>query len=154
MRLIDADLIKYHRTTECGGHGVFLDVDMVYKEEIDAISTIDPESLRPQWIPVTQRLPDAEEEVLAFCKCGKGGYVCEAFFIPKGTYREESGYCFEWECCKEYNEERDDYEINPGWYERIYNWDEYGCVAIHDMVTHWMPIPKAPESDGDADDLR
>ena len=47
MRLIDADLIKYHRTTECGGHGVFLDVDMVYKEEVDAIPTIDPESLRP-----------------------------------------------------------------------------------------------------------
>lgn len=41
MRLIDADSIKYHRTTECGGHGVFLDVDMVYKEEIDAIPTID-----------------------------------------------------------------------------------------------------------------
>ena len=48
MRLIDADSIKYHRTTECGGHGVFLDVDMVYKEEIDAIPTIDPESLRPR----------------------------------------------------------------------------------------------------------
>lgn len=47
MRLIDADSIKYHRTTECGGHGVFLDVDMVYKEEIDAIPTIGPESLRP-----------------------------------------------------------------------------------------------------------
>lgn len=107
-----------------------------------------------RWIPITERLPETEEEVLAFCKCGKGGYVCEAFFIPKGTYREESGYYFEWECCEEYNEERDDYEINPGWYERIHNWDEYGCVAIHDMVTHWMPIPKAPESDGDADDLR
>ena len=47
MRLIDADSIKYHRTKECGGHGVFLDVDMVYKEEVDAIPTIDPESLRP-----------------------------------------------------------------------------------------------------------
>lgn len=42
MRLIDADSIKYHRTTECGGHGVFVNVDMVYKEEIDAIPTIDP----------------------------------------------------------------------------------------------------------------
>ena len=52
MRLIDADSIKYHRTTECGGHGVFLDVDMVYKEEIDVIPTIDPESLRPhgKWV--------------------------------------------------------------------------------------------------------
>lgn len=28
MRLIDADSIKWHRTTECGGHGVFLDVDL------------------------------------------------------------------------------------------------------------------------------
>ena len=54
MRLIDADSIKYHRTKECGGHGVFLDVDMVYKEEVDAIPTIGPESLRPhgRWVCV------------------------------------------------------------------------------------------------------
>ena len=59
MRLIDADSIKYHRTTECGGHGVFLNVDMVYKEEIDAIPTIDPESLRPhgEWVLIPPTVP-------------------------------------------------------------------------------------------------
>ena len=69
MRLIDADSIKCHRTTECGGHGVFMDVEMVYKEEIDAIPTIEPESLRPhgEWIdrwlcnyPQVKRIPSVE----------------------------------------------------------------------------------------------
>ena len=69
MRLIDADSIKYHKTTECGGHGVFLDVEMVYKEEIDAIPTIDMEGPRPhgRWIdswiynyPQAKRIPFVE----------------------------------------------------------------------------------------------
>ena len=56
MRLIDADSIKYHRTTECGGHGIFFSVDKVYKEEIDKMPTIDPESLRrhAKWIFVRE----------------------------------------------------------------------------------------------------
>ena len=48
MRLIDADSIKWHRTTECGGYGIFFSVDKVYKEEINKMPTIDPESLRPR----------------------------------------------------------------------------------------------------------
>ena len=48
MRLIDGDSIKWHRTTECGGHGIFFSVDKVYKKEIDKMPTIDPESLRPR----------------------------------------------------------------------------------------------------------
>lgn len=54
MRLIDGDSIKWHRTTECGGHGIFFSVDKVYKKEIDKMPTIDPESQRPhgRWINI------------------------------------------------------------------------------------------------------
>lgn len=78
MRLIDADLIKYHRTTECGGHGVFLDVDMVYKEEIDAISTIDPESLRPRgtWEGTADGYANGEL-VYDTWTCSECGYTVE-----------------------------------------------------------------------------
>ena len=48
MRMIDGDSIKWHRTTECGGHGIFFSVDLAYKKEIDKMPTIDPESLRPR----------------------------------------------------------------------------------------------------------
>ena len=101
-----------------------------------------------RWVPVTERLPEAEEEVLAFCKCGRRGYICEALYIPPETYREDSGFIWDWEVCDKYNEERDDYTINPGWYERVHNWDEYGCVAVQDTVTHWMPLPEPPGGNG------
>ena len=71
MRLIDGDSIKWHRTTECGGHGIFFSVDQAYKKEIDAIPTIDPESLRPRWVPVTERLPPRKEPVLICFTDGK-----------------------------------------------------------------------------------
>lgn len=104
-----------------------------------------------RWVPVTERLPETEKEVLAYCKFGisRRGYVCNAFVIPKGTYKEESTYNWDCECFDNYDEERDDYEINPGWYERIHNWDDYGCVKIQDEVTHWMPLPEPPESEGE-----
>lgn len=104
-----------------------------------------------KWIPVAEQLPEAEQEVLVYCKCGRGGYICEALYIPPETYREDSGYEWDWEVCDKYNEERDDYAINPGWYERVHNWDEYSCVGVQDPVTHWMPLPEPPEVNRDDD---
>jgi hypothetical protein len=42
----------------------------------------------------------------------------------------------------EYDEERDAYFVKPGWYET----NEYEEVhwAVHDPVTHWMPLPEPP----------
>ena len=34
--------------------------------KVRAAPTIDPEILRPRWIPVTERLPDTEDPVLAY----------------------------------------------------------------------------------------
>lgn len=105
-----------------------------------------------RWIPVTEQLPEAEQQVLAYCRYGTtGGYICKAIYIPPETYREDSGFDWDWDVCNAYNEERDDYEIEPGWYERIHNWDEYGSVGINDTVTHWMPLPEAPEVDRNDD---
>lgn len=103
-----------------------------------------------EWISVKDRLPEAEKEVLLLCKTrlisGRTYcYCCIAVYVPKGILREESNFNWDCECCGDYCEEHDDYYVNAGWYERIYNWDDYAVVGIADKVTHWMPIPALPE---------
>lgn len=99
------------------------------------------------WIPVEERMPDAETDVLALCKYGtcKGRYVCCAFYEPKGAFEEDSDFQWDCEALGDYNEEKDSWEIPEGWYERIHNWDDYGSVKIVDAVTHWMHLPEPPE---------
>lgn len=100
---------------------------------------------RDVWVRVEDRLPETEEEVRLFCVTPSGyEYQCQGFYVPPGTYRDDSGYSWDWECCEEYDEERDDYLVNPGWYESVHNWDEYSACEISDRVTHWMPLPKPP----------
>lgn len=102
------------------------------------------------WISVEERLPDAEQEVRVLCKASWDScyrYQCQGFYEPKGMLRENSNYGWDYECCSEYSEEDDDYFVNPGWYERIHNWDDYSAVGIADEVTHWMPLPEAPKED-------
>ena len=106
---------------------------------------------QPQWISVEERLPDAEQEVRVLCKASWNSryrYQCQAFYEPKGMLRENSNYGWDYECCSEYSEEDDDYFVNPGWYERIHNWDDYSAVGITDEVTHWMTLPEPPEVEG------
>lgn len=40
-RLIDANNIQYHETTECHGHGLFFAEQIAYKEEIEQIPAVD-----------------------------------------------------------------------------------------------------------------
>lgn len=123
--------------------------------------TVDPETLplvkelrenlkQQKWIQCgSSIMPDAEQEVRVICKTSTGyKYQCQAFYIPSGVYRDDSMYSWDWECM-EYDEQRDDYMVNPGWYESIHNWDDYSAVKIADTVTHWTPLPQMPEEQND-----
>ena len=90
------------------------------------------------WTNQNRKKPEAEKEVLLLCKVKNSAYLykCIGFYVPPRTLREESYYDWDYECCDEY----DDYLVNPGWYERIYNWDEYSAVGIMDDVIGWAEL--------------
>lgn len=99
-----------------------------------------------EWISVKDKMPESGEHVLVACRCGNGWYICDAFHTD-----EKTEVCFfDGDIDAEYDEETDEYYFPEGWWEDIKNWDEYGCVAIGDTVTHWMPLPKLPEKEGEA----
>jgi len=101
-----------------------------------------------KWISTADWMPAPEKEVLACCRT-RGGtiYWCVAIYIAPGTTREESVINWDYEAC-EYDEEKDEYFVVPGWYEQIKNWGEYGFVHIADDVTHWMELPEVPNEQG------
>lgn len=106
-----------------------------------------------QWIPVTERLPEPEKRVLILTKV-KGWNGKEYHEIMCGFYEDGNVWCedskdtWDWEMMLEenYDESRDDYRVPEGWFEELLNHiDDYNCVAIGDVVTHWMPLPEPPE---------
>lgn len=77
----------------------------------------------PQWIPVSERLPDSDDEVLVY------PFPDNSYGIRLGTYHPYEGKLKgKWT----YEEERHSY---------------YEQVEINN-VTHWMPLPAAPVKDG------
>ena len=101
---------------------------------------------KQEWISVEERLPESGAHCLISCTVkrfdGKHGqYVCVGYYAEKFKHL---AYGVDDDCVSEYNEENDEFYIAEGWYEVIKNWDDYGFVAIDDFVTHWMPLPEAP----------
>jgi hypothetical protein len=85
-------------------------------------------------IPVTERLPDSGQEVLAHYN----DVTVRATYIHRFT--EE---CNDLDCENyEYNEEDDEFYINEGWYELMDNWGDFRSIAIVEgTVDSWLPIP-------------
>ena len=92
MRLIDADRLREFFETESGDQSYkFIDLSTAFKfalRTIDKAPTIDPDVLRPQWIPVAERLPEKYEDVLITYRIPNE----KAARIWFG-YRVETGWC-------------------------------------------------------------
>ena len=115
---------------------------------------------RSVWIPVTERLPENEVDVLILCERRLYGigeldsriskHVAMAFHTDGATNTEDSAYTWElWDTNADYDEEADAYIIPEGWWERVQYGEEFS--AVDDFVTHWMPLPKPPGKDVSGD---
>lgn len=105
-----------------------------------AITSLDRED-QSRWISVDERLPEPGVHVLACCHAGINAYVCDAFYTAPKTV-----LCrYDDDIDAEYDEETDEYYFPRGWWEVIKNWDDYGCIAICDKVTHWRALPEPPK---------
>ena len=96
------------------------------------------------WIPVTFKLPPHGVNVLATYK---NSYGKQRFIVGHylERWKEESNQ--DDDAPEEYSEELDNYFYKEGWYEQQDNWDNYGSIAVHQgKVSHWMPLPDAPET--------
>lgn len=62
MRLIDADALRDEFMSIPPDRGLMY--TLAIAKMIDDAPTIDPENMRSQWIPVTERLPEKYEDVL------------------------------------------------------------------------------------------
>ena len=126
---------------------------MVKKYQDDIVPglrrVIDRLEAEGKWISVEARLPEPEQEVFVCVrsKISNYSYVCCAMYVPENWYRQSSDFCWDFECCDDYDEEQDDFIVKQGWYESIHNWDDYSVVGIEDIVTHWMPSPEPPKEE-------
>lgn len=99
------------------------------------------------WVPVTERLPNCGQAVLAYYLNRQGmGRRIRAEYVTRWTVEAE--FDDPDTECVEYSEQADAYYVTEGWYELIDNWGEYSSVSVTEgIITHWMPLPAAPISD-------
>lgn len=107
---------------------------------------------KQRWIPVTERMPKPETEVLAVCNRNGYIFVIPAIYEDGKLLTQESAW--NWSdiyCYGLYDEEVDDYYIPEGWWENWkFNPDDVYNNPVDCAVTHWMPLPEAPEEGGKA----
>lgn len=99
------------------------------------------------WISVEDALPVSETEVLAVCNRNGNVFVVPAIYEAGEVLRGES--VWNWNDIEEYgvyNEKLDDWYVPTGWWEnRQFTPDDVYNNPIDCKVTHWMPLPDAPE---------
>lgn len=107
-----------------------------------------------EWISVKDRLPEVETEVLirAQWRCGDDTHstIATAFYEDGTVLEDNSSWdwseIWEW---GDYDEEKDGYRIPQGWWESSHYIHDDHYNNVDDEVTHWMPLPRLPEEEGE-----
>lgn len=124
--------------------------DVPCTEECNDIKILRKLPSTDNWIPVTERMPEAEQEVLVTVERklkGQDAYICQRA-IPAiyedGTVLEcDSNWYWDDIDYAGWDEEEDCGIIPEGWWEnRHYNYGE-DCnnYPIDDKVVAWVPLP-------------
>lgn len=131
--------------TESGGSAPFFEIPRDAIEEKKHVPQ--PYLGIPQWIPVSERLPEPGMPVIAFVEScygvvGSSRRLRAQHAPPKtlGLSPEAEGGI--------YDEETDTFYCEEGWYET--NEFEEVHWNVDGVVTHWMPLPNPPASVGAA----
>ena len=104
-----------------------------------------------RWIPVSERLPMCEQEVLICAErrsiSGKIKTIITTAIYEDGTMLENKSKWdwtdIDWE---RWDEEEDCGVIPEGWWEyRHYNPEEVYNNLVDDFAVKWMPLPELPE---------
>ena len=127
------------------------DADRLSTDAADLIERLTAENAalreKQRWIPVTERMPEPETDVLAVCNRNGYIFVTPVIYEDGKLLTQESAW--NWSniyCYGLYDEEADDYYIPEGWWEnRQFNPDDVYNNPVDCAVTHWLPLPGAPE---------
>jgi hypothetical protein len=108
-----------------------------------AISALEAQQTN-SWVPVTERLPEAEKEVeVTIERCMENKtyrFTCRAFYEDGTIWSEDSGYDWGDFDDAEYDEEREDWKITEGWFEAVTYAEEF--AVVYDFVVAWRPLPE------------
>ena len=125
-------------------------ISEAYKMAFKALEQ-EPSSSEKQnkWIPISERLPKCEQEVLICAErkllSGKiARIVITTAFYEDGTMREvDSAWHWEEIDFERWDDEKDCGIIPEGWWEyRHYNPDEVYNNLVDDFILAWMPLPE------------
>ena len=139
--------MKYVRCTERLADEAITMIERLTVENAKAEAERDALREKQRWIPVTERLPKPEIDVLIVCNRNGYRFVTPAIYEDGKMLTQDSVWNWnEIYTYGLYNEEADDYYIPEGWWEnRQFNPDDVYNNPVDCAVTHWMPLPEAQE---------
>ena len=130
--------ILKRKTTIPDKHESWTDIDKAYDAAISALEAQQTNS----WVPVTERLPEAEKEVEVTIerrmKNKTFRFTCRAFYEDGAMWTGDSAYDFSNYDDTEYDEEHEDYKIPEGWFEAVTYMEEF--AVIDDFIVAWRPV--------------